>query len=77
VRVRQPRYRWRAQVASGAAVNAIAEQIVSTIRTECLDHLIVVDVRHLRAVLAGFRRFTTIATGYIAAWPKTPSPVMH
>ena len=25
-----------------------------TIRTECLDHLIVIDERHLRAVLAEF-----------------------
>ncbi len=33
--------------------NSIAEQIVRTIRTEC-DHLIVLDERHLRAVLAEF-----------------------
>jgi transposase InsO family protein len=32
--------------------NAIAERIVRTIRTECLDHLLVVDERHLLAVLA-------------------------
>ncbi len=34
--------------------NSIAERIVRTIRTECLDHLIVIDERHLRAVLAEF-----------------------
>jgi transposase InsO family protein len=34
--------------------NAVAERIVRTIRSECLDHLIVVDERHLRAVLAEF-----------------------
>ncbi len=34
--------------------NAVAERIVRTIRTECLDHLIVIDERHLRAVLAEF-----------------------
>jgi transposase InsO family protein len=34
--------------------NAIAERIVRTIRTECLDHLMVIDERHLRAVLAEF-----------------------
>ena len=34
--------------------NAIAERIVRTTRTECLDHLIVIDERHLRAVLAEF-----------------------
>ncbi|TMD04206.1 MAG: DDE-type integrase/transposase/recombinase [Chloroflexi bacterium] len=34
--------------------NAVAERIVRTIRTECLDHLIVIDERHLQAVLAEF-----------------------
>ncbi len=34
--------------------NAMGERIVRTIRTECLDHLIVFDERHLRAVLAEF-----------------------
>ncbi len=34
--------------------NAVGERIVRTIRTECLDHLIVFDERHLGAVLAEF-----------------------
>ncbi len=34
--------------------NAVGERIVRTIRTECLDHLMVFDERHLRAVLAEF-----------------------
>lgn len=34
--------------------NAIAERIVRTFRSECLDHLIVIDERHLCAVLAEF-----------------------
>ncbi len=34
--------------------NSVADRIVRTIRTECLDHLIVIDERHLRAVLAEF-----------------------
>jgi transposase InsO family protein len=34
--------------------NAVAERIVRTIRTECLDHLLVFDERHLRTVLAEF-----------------------
>jgi len=34
--------------------NAVAERIVRTIRTECLDHLIVIDERHLRVVLGEF-----------------------
>jgi transposase InsO family protein len=34
--------------------NAIGERIVRTIRTECLDHLIVINEAHLRNVLAEF-----------------------
>ncbi len=37
--------------------NSIAERIVRTIRTECLDHLIVIDERHLHAVLAEFAAY--------------------
>ena len=31
--------------------NAIAERVVRTLRSECLDHLLIVNERHLRAVL--------------------------
>ena len=34
--------------------NTVAERIVRTIRTEFLDHLIVIDEHHLRAVLTEF-----------------------
>jgi transposase InsO family protein len=34
--------------------NAIGERIVRTIRSECLDHIIVIKERHLQAVLAEF-----------------------
>lgn len=34
--------------------NAIGERIVRTIRTECLDHVIVINEAHLRNVLAEF-----------------------
>ncbi len=37
--------------------NAIGERIVRTIRAECLDHLIVINERHLRAVLAEFANY--------------------
>jgi transposase InsO family protein len=32
--------------------NAVAERVIRTLRNECLDHLIIVNERHLRAVLA-------------------------
>ena len=34
--------------------NSIAERVVRSIRTECLDHLIVINDRHLTAVLHEF-----------------------
>ena len=40
-----------------AIANAIAERVVRTIRTECLDHLIVIDERHLGAVLTEFAAY--------------------
>ena len=34
--------------------NAIGKRIVRTIRSECLDHIMVINKRHLQAVLAKF-----------------------
>ena len=34
--------------------NSIAERMVGTFRRECLDHIIVLNERHLRVVLGGF-----------------------
>lgn len=37
--------------------NSIAERVVRTFRGECLDHVIVVNERHLQALLTEFVRF--------------------
>ncbi len=37
--------------------NAIGERVVRTIRSECLDHLIVINECHLQAVLAEFAHY--------------------
>lgn len=36
--------------------NAHAERIVRTVRTECLDHLLIVNARHLERVLRSYVR---------------------
>ena len=34
--------------------NAYAERVIGSIRRECLDHVVVVSERHLRAILAKY-----------------------
>jgi transposase InsO family protein len=36
--------------------NAVAERLVGTFRRECLDHIIVINERHMRYVLREFVR---------------------
>jgi len=36
--------------------NAYAERFVRTIRSECLDHLLIVNARHLERVLRTYAR---------------------
>ncbi len=54
--------------------NAIAERIVQTFRSECLDHLIVIDERHLPAVLAEFTDYDNHDRPTAALACKVPCP---
>jgi transposase InsO family protein len=54
--------------------NSVAERIVRTVRNECLDHLIVIDERHLRAVLAEFADYYNRDRPHRSLRPKTPLP---
>lgn len=52
--------------------NAIAERLVGIFRRECLDHIIVVNERHLRRVLREFARHYNEARPHQAIALQTP-----
>jgi putative transposase len=54
--------------------NAIAERVVGTLRRECLDHLIVLNERHLRAVLSEFVRYYNADRPHRSLGLQTPRP---
>ncbi len=55
--------------------NAIAERVVGTLRRERLDHLIVVNARHLQIVLAEFVRHYNEARPHRALALEAPRGV--
>ena len=54
--------------------NAVAERVIGTLRRECLDRLIVVNERHLRATLAEFVRFYNAQRPHRTLRLETPVP---
>ena len=53
--------------------NAYVERVIGTIRRECLDHLIVVNERHLRGVLRDYVRYYNEARPYRSLALRPPS----
>ncbi len=56
---------------------AIAERAVGTLRRECLDHLVVINAAHLRAVLAEFARYYHDERPHRALPLETPMPAVR
>ena len=54
--------------------NAVAERAIGTLRRECLDRLIVVNERHLRAILAEFVRYYNAERPHRTLGLETPIP---
>jgi transposase InsO family protein len=54
--------------------NAVAERLVGTLRRECLDHLIVVNEAHLRAVIGGFVAYYNADRPHRSPGMESPQP---
>jgi transposase InsO family protein len=54
--------------------NAVAERLVGTLRRECLDHLVIVNEAHLRAVLTEFLRYYNTERPHRTLALQTPAP---
>lgn len=54
--------------------NAIAERVVKSIRVECLDHMIVVNERHLHGLLAEFVDYYNVDRPHRSLGLNSPLP---
>jgi putative transposase len=54
--------------------NAIGERVVRSIRTECLDHTIVINERHLRALLAEYVNYYNLDRPHRSLGLQSPLP---
>lgn len=57
--------------------NAVAERVIRTLRNECLDHLIIVNERHLRLVLAEFVEYYNTERPHRSLLLDTPRPAVR
>jgi transposase InsO family protein len=54
--------------------NAIAERVVKSIRVECLDHMIVINERHLHALLAEYISYYNVDRPHRSLSLQSPLP---
>ena len=52
--------------------NAYAERVIGSIRRECLDHLVVIDERHLREILSKYVDYYNRARTHLALTKDAP-----
>ena len=55
--------------------NAFCEPLIGTIRRECLDYLIPINVRHLRGIVKEFAIHYNRGRPHSALGPETPEPI--
>ncbi len=56
---------------------AVAERVIRTLRNECLDHLIIVNEQHLRAVLTEFVAYYNTERPHRSLVLDTPQPAVR
>ena len=71
-------HRQRPDTGPSPRANAIAERVVRSIRTECLDHAIVINERHPHVLLAGHVNYYNVdrpnrSLGLQSPLPRSPT----
>ncbi|MCH8112329.1 MAG: transposase [Proteobacteria bacterium] len=54
--------------------NTFAERMIGSIRRECLDHLIIIDERHLRRILASYFDYYHRSRSHLSLCKDSPFP---
>jgi putative transposase len=57
--------------------NAVVERVIGTLRRECLDHVIILNEPHLRAVLSEFVRYYNLERSHRRLRLETPQSVIR
>jgi hypothetical protein len=55
--------------------NAVAERAIGTLRRECLDHMVILNEPHLRAVLADVARYANAERPHRTLRLEPPQPL--